>query len=117
MSRSPVRRILLPAAIVSTSIFALMMIGFTLLRSLETSAHDRAANSANQTADWILPAEYDIYRIRQVGMALIVSVAAGLVTVEGLRRWYAFRESAATKAKQLGLEEFLQDAQSPSEEP
>ncbi len=116
MSRSPIRRILLPAAIVSTSIFALMMMGVTCLRSLETMAQDRSTYSAQQTVNWVLPTERDNHRIRQAGIALIVSVGGGLLTVEGLRRWYAFRQSAQTRSKQLGLEEFFQETNSPSDE-
>ena len=114
MSRSPLSQILLPAAIVSASIFALMMAGFTILRSPDTIAYERE-NLANQSKEWILPSERDNYRIRQVGMALIVSVGTGLLTVEGLRRWYAFHGSAQNKAKRLGLEEFLQETESPSD--
>ncbi len=116
MTRSPVKKILLPAVLVSIGIFALMMAVFATLRSPESTARNRPQDLDEQTEEWILPAERDNHRIRQVGMAFIVSVSAGMVAVEGLRRWYAFHESGQTKARQLGLEDFLLDERSHPEE-
>jgi hypothetical protein len=116
MTRSPVKKILLPAVLVSIGIFALMMTMFSALRSPEPPPRQRLQDLDEPTEEWILPAERDNHRIRQVGMAFILSVSAGMVAVEGLRRWYAFHESGQIKVRQLGLEDFLLEEHAQSEE-
>jgi ABC-type Fe3+-siderophore transport system permease subunit len=108
MNSSPIKRILLPAVGVSTSMFALFMVVFAIHISNEPPLPTRSAPDVDPNfSQMILLTEQGNARVRQVGLALIVSVGTGLVAVEALRRWYAFHDSGQIKAKQLGIEQFL----------
>jgi hypothetical protein len=115
MSSSPVKRILLPTVGVSVGIFFLMMAAFAAYRSSTPSFRQSSVNPEDEMAQTILASEQGNWRVRQVGLALMVSIGSGLAIVEVLRRWYAFRDSGETKAKQLGLEEFFATESNPDE--
>lgn len=78
---------------------------------LSTSTNSEAADTALYLT---LTSHTRTRAIRQVGFALILGVCAGVMTVEGLRRWRRFHQAGAVKAKRLGLEEFLQTPLQPA---
>ena len=116
MSRSPVTKIFLPTVSVTLGLFTLMMLLFVLFKDPKENISDRQEMAMLQEKAWLLPTQRSYRQIRQVGLALMISTSAGMLTAEGLRRWYAFRDLGQTKAKQLGLEEFLREVELQSEE-
>jgi hypothetical protein len=112
MKQSPITKLLLPSVLMSSLCFAGLMIICSQLRSNEAIPILRSPSEYRLESDkarFVLPPEYANWRVRQVGFVIMVSVSVGILTVEGLRRWYGFQNSGAIKAKELGLEDFLLD--------
>lgn len=104
MNQSPFHRLLLPSAL-AFSISFTVVTGFLLpnilrvasLRPVDTDTHYRLIDGRQGATS------------RYVGLAIIVGVVSGLMTFEGLRRWYQYRNSAQIKAEELGLLPLLQE--------
>jgi hypothetical protein len=112
MQTSNVRRLLFPSIAAATLVF-----GLTLL-FLGTQKADWFEQVA-KTRKGDLDREYTLTHrgrdaaIRVVGSAIVLSVATGILTVELLRKWYAYREDIDQKVADLGLTSLMSaDAES-----
>jgi hypothetical protein len=107
MSSSPFKNLLLPTVLVSGTVFSALLITF-VAHQPPPEAIDEAASEMGRT-QYVSPKERRESTIRYVGFSVMVSVGVGIATVEGLRKWRSFWESPQDKAKQFGLEQFLQE--------
>jgi hypothetical protein len=106
MQRSTVNRLLLPATAVSLCIFAGCLTVMTLQKSAMVGI-DQVTSETGETRPYPTYERRSL-AIQQVGLAVILGASAGFVTVELLRKWWAFRSLGESKLKQLGVLEFLE---------
>lgn len=109
MNQSPFHRLLLPSALafsisfsVVTSFLLPRILHIVSLRPVDTDTHYRLIDGSQRATS------------RYVGLAIIAGAISGLMTFEGLRRWYQYRNAAHVKAEELGLLSFLQEPASDS---
>ncbi|MBC7824591.1 MAG: hypothetical protein H7126_12105 [Candidatus Parcubacteria bacterium] len=107
MSSSPFRNILLPAVLVSGTVFSVLLTTF-IAHQPRPKAIDESISETGGT-QYLSPKERKDTLIRYAGFSVIVSVGVGFATIEGLRKWRYFWESPQDKAEQFGLERILQE--------
>jgi hypothetical protein len=102
MQNSNVRRLLFPAIAASTLVFGLTLL---LLGTHKSDWFEQVAQTRKEdlSRDYTLTHRGRDAAIRVVGSAIVLSVATGILTVELLRKWYAYREDIDQKAEDLGL--------------
>ncbi len=102
MQNSNVRRLLFPAIAASTLVFGLMLL---LLGTQKSDWFEQVAKTrqGDLDRDYTLTHRGRDAAIRVVGTAIVLSVTTGIVTVELLRKWYAYREGIDQKVEDLGL--------------
>ncbi len=102
MQNSNVRRLLFPAIAASTLVFGLTLL---LLGTHKADWFEQVAKTRQEdlARDYTLTHRGRDAAIRVVGSAIVLSVATGILTVELLRKWYAYREGIDQKAEDLGL--------------
>ncbi len=102
MQNSNVRRLLFPAIAASTLVFGLTLL---LLGTHKSDWFEQVARTrqGDLDRDYTLTHRGRDAAIRVVGSAIVLSVATGIVTVELLRKWYAYREDIDQKVEDLGL--------------
>ncbi len=105
MSSSFFSRILLPAVAVSGTVFAglIVLLSSTHLAPFQVDTLPSDAGEGQP----VFTRQHGDLTVRYVGLSVIFSTAAGLLTVEMLRKLYAIRTSAQDKAEQLGLDQEL----------
>jgi hypothetical protein len=102
MQNSNVRRLLFPAIAASTLVFGLTLL---LLGTHKSDWFEQVAKvrKGDLDRDYTLTHRGRDAAIRVVGSAIVLSVATGILTVELLRKWYAYREDIDQKVEDLGL--------------
>lgn len=106
MSGSPFKTVVLPAVLISTAVFSALTLSFVSRRSEAVALKMQPAES--EEVQPISIYESKDFAIRYVGLTIILSVGSGVLTVEGLRRGYALRESIQIKRQRSRLEQRLQ---------
>lgn len=112
MQNSNVRRLLFPAIAASTLVFGLTLL---FLGTHKSDWFEQVAKTrqGDLDRDYTLTHRGRDAAIRVVGSAIVLSVATGIVTVELLRKWYAYREDIEQKVEDLGLTSLMSaDAES-----
>jgi hypothetical protein len=102
MQNSNVRRLLFPAIAASTLVFGLTLL---LMGTYKSDWFEQVAKTrkGDLDRDYTLTHRGRDAAIRVVGSAIVLSVATGILTVELLRKWYAYREDIDQKVEDLGL--------------
>ncbi len=102
MQNSNVRRLLFPAITASTLVFGITLL---LLGTHKADWFEQVAKTrqGDLDRDYTLTHRGRDTAIRVVGSAIVLSVTTGIVTVELLRKWYAYREDIDQKVEDLGL--------------
>jgi hypothetical protein len=110
MAKSLFKSLLLPGFFVSCAVFTGLIVilasrpsNLALLGSPQQDPGIPYQISANEQRDRAL---------RSVGLAIIISVASGIVTAAVLRKWQTFHETAQSKAIQFGVDEAFLDSES-----
>lgn len=108
MQNSNVRRLLIPAMTAAATVFGITLL---ILGTQKADWFEQVAKTRNEDLgrDYTLTHRGRDAAIRVVGSAIVLSVATGIVTVELLRKWYAFREEIDQKAEDLGLMNLLSE--------
>jgi hypothetical protein len=113
MGDSVFKRLLLPGIVVFCTVFSTAIL--TIIS--RPAAILPADPDRSEVAQRLLNNAQKDQVIRSVGVAIIISSAAGILTVAGLRRWYAVMAAAEARAKQLGIgENWLTADQAPPPE-
>ena len=94
MTSVPLSNILLPAVFISSAVFSTLTIPFALIKSEPVVVELPFYSGEIQP---IFNGEHKDVAIPYVGFAIVVSVGAGIASVEVNRRWQAYRESAETQ--------------------
>ncbi|HEY9740921.1 MAG TPA: TetR family transcriptional regulator [Coleofasciculaceae cyanobacterium] len=97
MTNVPLSNILLPAVFISSAVFSALTLPFALIKSESVVVElPPIFNSEDQPIEIqpIFNGEHKEIAIPYVGFAIVVSVGAGIASVEVNRRWQAYRESA-----------------------
>jgi hypothetical protein len=110
MQRSTVNRLILPATAVSICIFAGCLTVMTLQKSAMVGV-DQVTSETGETRPYPTYERRSL-AIQQVGLAVILAASSGFITVELLRKWWAFRHLGESKLKQLGIAEFMMASRS-----
>jgi len=94
MNNSPLSSVLLPAVFVSSAVFSILTIPFALIKSEPVVIELPFYSGEIQP---IFDGQHKEVAIPYIGFAIVVSVGAGIATVEVNRRWHESRKSALTK--------------------
>jgi hypothetical protein len=94
MNNSPLSSVLLPAVFVSSAVFSTLTIPFALIKSEPVVVELPFYSGEIQP---IFNGQHKEVAIPYIGFAIVVSVGAGIATVEVNRRWQQSRKSALAK--------------------
>ncbi len=97
MTSVPLSNVLLPAVFISSAVFSALTLPFALIKSESVVVELPPFFSRENQPIEIQPifnGEHKEIAIPYVGFAIVVSVGAGIASVEVNRRWQAYRESA-----------------------
>ncbi|NEP12012.1 MAG: TetR family transcriptional regulator [Symploca sp. SIO1A3] len=94
MNNSPLSSVLLPAVFVSSAVFSTLTIPFALIKSEPVVVELPFYSGEIQP---IFNGQHKEVAIPYIGFAIVVSVGAGIATVEVNRRWQQSRKSSLTK--------------------
>ncbi len=94
MSSYPLSNVLLPAVIISSAVFSTLTVPFAFINKEPVVVEVPPFFSGEIQP--IFNGEHKDVAIPYVGFAIVVSVGAGMASVEITRRWNAYRESALT---------------------
>ncbi|NET60472.1 MAG: TetR family transcriptional regulator [Symploca sp. SIO2E6] len=95
MNNSPLSSVLLPAVIVSSTVFSTLTIPFALIRSEPVVIELPFYSGEIQP---IFSGEHNEVAIPYIGFAIVVSVGAGMTTVDVYRRWQEIRKDLQKKS-------------------
>lgn len=95
MSSVSLSNVLLPAVFISSAVFSTLTVPFALIKS-EPVAVELPPYFSGEIQP-IFNGEHKDVAIPYVGFAIVVSVGAGIASVEVHRRWQAYRESLETQ--------------------
>ncbi|MBD2022564.1 hypothetical protein H6F43_20490 [Leptolyngbya sp. FACHB-36] len=105
MPSSPFKALVLPAVLVSGTVFAVLML-ILVDRKPVSSTLDPLTVTGDES---LLPGDRQYLVVRQVGFAVLISAGAGIATAEVLRKARSFHNSAEAKAEALGLTPLLSE--------
>jgi hypothetical protein len=106
MSSFPLRTVILPAVLVSSAVFSTLTLPFVLLK--EPIAIDIPPLLSGGRIEPMFDAENKDVAIRYVGIAILLSVGAGIGTVELLRARHSAQELTQAKSQLSSLKLSLQ---------
>lgn len=95
MSSVPLSNVLLPAVVISSAVFSTLTVPFALIKSEPVFVEIPPFFSGEIQP--IFNGQHKDVAIPYVGFAIVVSVGAGIASVEVNRRWQAYRESAQSQ--------------------
>ena len=98
MNNSPLSSVLLPAVFVSSAVFSTLTIPFALIRSEPVTVELPFYSGEIQP---IFDGQHKEVAIPYIGFSIVVSVGAGIATVEVNRRWQKSRKLAREKQSLL----------------
>lgn len=107
MSSFPLRTVILPAVLISSAVFSTLTLPFVLLK--EPIAIDIPPLLSGGRIEPMFDAENKDVAIRYVGIAILLSVGAGIGTVELLRARHSAQELTQTKNQLSTLKLSLQE--------
>jgi hypothetical protein len=107
MSSFPLRTVILPAVLISSSVFSTLTLPFVLLK--EPIAIDIPPFLSGGRIEPMFDAENKDVAIRYVGIAILLSVGAGIGTVEFLRARHSAQELTQAKSQLSSLKLSLQE--------
>ncbi|NJO49070.1 MAG: hypothetical protein HC840_05895 [Leptolyngbyaceae cyanobacterium RM2_2_4] len=107
MSSFPLQTVILPAVLISSAVFSTLTLPFVLLK--EPIAIDIPPLLSGGRIEPMFDAENKDVAIRYVGVAILLSVAAGIGTVEFLRARHSAEELTQTKNQLSSLKLSLQE--------
>lgn len=107
MTSYSLSNILLPAVFVSSAIFSTLTVPFALIKS-EPVAVELPPFFSGEIQP-IFNGEHKDVAIPYIGFAIVVSVGAGIATVEVSRRWQAYRESMLIQESIAAQEQTTED--------
>lgn len=105
MTSYPLSNVLLPAVFISSAVFSTLTLPFALIK--EPMVVELPFFSGEIQP--IFNGEHKEVAIPYVGFAIVVSVGAGIASVEVNRRWQAYRESAMTQEPLPNLQQDLKE--------
>lgn len=114
MSSYSLSNILLPAVCVSSAVFSTLTVPFALIKSEPVAIELPFYSGEIQP---IFDGQHKEVAIPYIGFSIVVSVGAGMATVEVMRRWNQFRESALLQEEESNSQDFGLSAQSKADEP
>ncbi|HEY9876537.1 MAG TPA: hypothetical protein V6D12_24130 [Candidatus Obscuribacterales bacterium] len=103
MTSSPLSNVLLPAVFISSAVFSSLTLPFALIKS-EPVVVELPPFFSSEIQP-IFNGEHKDVAIPYVGFAIVVSVGAGIASVEVTRRWQAYREGAMEKEPSPNLQQ------------
>src|SRR3569832_2115750 len=103
MTSSPLSFVFLPAVFISSAVFSSLTLPFALIKS-EPVVVELPPFFSGEIQP-IFYGEHKDVAIPYVGFAIVVSVGAGIASVEVTRRWQAYRESAMEKEPSPNLQQ------------
>src|ERR671932_1854663 len=103
MTSYPLSNVLLPAVFISSAVFSSLTVPFALLKS-EPVVVELPPFFSGEIQP-IFNGEHKEVAIPYVGFAIVVSVGAGIASVEVIRRWQAYRESLETQEQLPNLQQ------------
>src|SRR4028118_851787 len=92
MTSYPLSNVLLPAVFISSAVFSTLTLPFALIKSEPVGVEIPPFFSGEIQP--IFNGEHKEVAIPYIGFTIVVSVGAGIASVEVTRRWQAYRESA-----------------------
>jgi hypothetical protein len=103
MTSVPLSNVLLPAVFISSAVFSTLTVPFAFIKSEPVVVEIPPFFSGEIQP--IFDGEHKDVAIPYVGFAIVVSVGAGIASVEVNRRWQAYRESAMTQEQLPSLQQ------------
>jgi hypothetical protein len=103
MTSYPLSNVLLPAVFISSAVFSSLTVPFALLKS-EPVVVELPPFFSGEIQP-IFNGEHKEVAIPYVGFAIVVSVGAGIASVEVIRRWQAYRESTMAQESLPNLQQ------------
>ncbi|MGJ3251864.1 MAG: hypothetical protein ACFE0J_12130 [Elainellaceae cyanobacterium] len=109
MANFPLSKILLPGVLVSASIFSALTLPFVLSGSKPIVIEMPPLFSGE--IEPVFSPDRKEFAIRYLGVTIVISVAAGLITAEMLRKWHSTSELAETQEQLSDLQKKLEEHQ------
>lgn len=113
MSSYPLSNVLLPAVIISSAVFSTLTLPFAFIKSEPVVVELPPLFSGEIQP--IFNGEHKDVAIPYIGFAIVVSVGAGMASVEVSRRWHAYRESALAQKQEQNLQQNLPQTEAQQE--
>lgn len=102
MTSYPLSNVLLPAVIISSAVFSTLTLPFAFIKKEPLVVEVPPLGSVEIQP--LLNGEHKDVAIPYIGFAIVVSVGAGMASVEVTRRWNAYRESAISQKQEQNLQ-------------
>jgi len=102
MTSYPLSNVLLPAVIISSAVFSTLTLPFAFIKKEPLVVEFPPLFSGEIQP--LFNGEHKDVAIPYVGFAIVVSVGAGMASVEVTRRWNAYRESALAQKQEQNLQ-------------
>jgi hypothetical protein len=102
MTSYPLSNVLLPAVIISSAVFSTLTLPFAFIKKEPLVVEVPPLGSVEIQP--LLNGEHKDVAIPYIGFAIVVSVGAGMASVEVIRRWNAYRESAIDQKQEQNLQ-------------
>jgi hypothetical protein len=102
MSSYPLSNVLLPAVIISSAVFSTLTLPFAFIKK-EPLVVELPPFFSGEIQP-LFNGEHKDVAIPYVGFAIVVSVGAGMASVEVSRRWQAYRESASAQKQEQNFQ-------------
>ncbi|MGJ3248305.1 MAG: hypothetical protein ACFE0I_19775 [Elainellaceae cyanobacterium] len=109
MASFPLSKVLLPGVLVSASIFSALTLPFVLSGSKPIVIEMPPLFSGE--IEPVFSPDRKEFAIRYLGFTIVISVGAGLITAEMLRKWHSTRELAETQEQLSDLQKKLEEHQ------
>jgi hypothetical protein len=102
MTTYPLSNVLLPAVIISSAVFSTLTLPFAFIKKEPLVVELPPLGSTEIQP--IFNGEHKDVAIPYIGFSIVVSVGAGIASVEVMRRWNAYRESVSAQKQEQNLQ-------------
>lgn len=102
MTSYPLSNVLLPAVIISSAVFSTLTLPFAFIKKEPLVVELPPLGSTEIQP--IFNGEHKDVAIPYIGFSIVVSVGAGIASVEVMRRWNAYRESVSAQKQEQNLQ-------------
>lgn len=103
MTSYSLSNVLLPAVFISSAVFSTLTVPLALIKSEPITVE--VPPFLSQEIPPIFDGEHKEVAIPYIGFAIVVSVGAGIASVEVMRRWQSYRESLETQEQLPNLQQ------------